>query len=737
MRSAIIVTATLTSLAAVSDDIQYWPNGETGSAPYFWMEKSNWATKVKEPTESVNKIPASGDVVYLAADQLSSDPLEIKEGDDVSVASVILAAGDSKGTIYGGGSGTWLKMSGGSLMTSGDFIIGYNASLYGVFDLLGGKVDVGGSMIVGRDNSFATKHSIVSIAKDAELAVGDLFHVGQRSQNGLSTVTNAGNVTAKKLIVGPHNSSYISSGSFCNLSGAQLSVSEEVRIPGSGKSSDTKSSSGEMFLDDGSTFKFTGSVFSIGGAPGRGLLYSAASTDLSSATKVSVGNNGASTGTLHLVKSAWLKADSIELPSVQNGAGVIEMEGNSVIDSPNIGTTVAGAEAFIRLHDNSAITNVDIVRLGAYYSTRSKTCGYLYMDGNSRIEFNPKGANRWFFGGSQPEGWLEVTLAGESSINGIKTFEASNGKASTGSASYNNVLGADLTFAGGTISFDVTAADGTLRLGAQGSTETMRPVVHAHGYGTITRSDMDELSDYGIKMYMPCPVWSVVADGGGENRDFDFRAVGKVNDITNFGNKSGTNGWFAVSKGRLIYPRANPLSYESNNPVRGIGDHFDLGKTGLPVLLNSAAVKLSADFEPAYLYAALYATNRDDVPTGIPVHAGKTIAVWRLGLAEDWRADDPVSPVEFSDLNFTFCYDVRDIPDTETISKVCLWRHDGSPDGVWRRVAYVKPEIDDETGNRVWPSTISAVLSSENGAWNGGFIAVGAQTRTGTVMVVR
>ena len=736
MRSAIIVTATLTSLAAVSDDIQYWPNGETGSAPYFWMEKSNWAEKVKIPTESLGRIPASDDTVYLAANELSEYPLEIKDGDAVNIASLILASGDKDNIIYGKGQGTKLKMSGGTLTTVGDFTIGYRNTLYGVFDLLGGQVSVGGDFVIGKDNASATMPSVLSIAQDAELRVVGTFHVGQRSQNGLSTVTNAGNVSVGALVVGPNNNNYISSGSFCNLSGANLAVSGQVLIPGSGKSNPPKFSSGELVLEEGSTFKFEGSTFSIGGAPGKGLLLSEIATDLSSADKVSVGNNGASTGTLQLVKSAWLKAKNIEVPSMQNGTGVIEMKGNSVIDSPTIGANVAGADIFISLHDNAAITNLDMVILGPNFSSRANSSGHLYMDGNSRLVFNPNGENKRFFGGSQPNGWLDVTLAGQSAIQRVKTFDACNGTMS-GSTTYANVIGADLTFAGGTISFDVASADGTLRLGATGSTETMRPVVHAHGYGTITRSDMDELSDYGIKMYMPCPVWSVVADGGDENRDFDFRAVGKVNDVTNYGNKSGTNGWFAVSKGRLIYPRANPLSYESDNPVRGIGDHFDLGKTGLPVLLNSAAVTLPSDFEPAYLYAALYATNRDDVPTGIPVHAGKTIAVWRLGLAEDWRADDPVSPVEFSDLNFTFCYDVRDIPDTETISKVCLWRHDGSPDGVWRRVAYVKPEIDVETGNRVWPSTISVVLSSENGAWNGGFIAVGAQTRTGTVMVVR
>lgn len=728
-----LVSAVLTAMPAMSADVQYWPNGETSSAPYGWTNAANWAEKVKTPTSSLNRTPTSADAVYLAANELVSDPLEIHTGNVVTVSSVYLGVGDSDGTtpnaIYGNGQGARLRISGGSLTTTADFVVGKRNYEWGVLDLLGGAVSVGRNFLVGDGNTYAEPPSVITVAPLATLDVTGLMHIGVRTQRGLSVVTNAGAVTVGSLTVGPDNSSYVSHGAFCNAPGGRLTVAGSVKIPGSGKSAN--SSSGEMRLLEGSSFTFGGSSFTIGGAPGTGLLHSETSTDLSSANTFKVGGSStASTGTLYLAKSAWLKIRELEIVR-----GQIEMEGNSVIDVETVNSSTSLADAYIQLRENAAITNVNNVLLGPVYSSRSQCRGHLLMDGDSEIVFAPGGSERRFFGGSQSNGWMDVTLSGRSAVRGVKLFAPGAGVLSGSGGNITlHARGADLTFAGGTVSFGVSSENGTFQLGASGSTTTMRPVVHAHGYGAITRDDIADLSNYKVNMSMPCPVWSITADGGGVMRDFDFRAVNNANDAANYGNKSGTNGWFAANGGRLLYPRACPLAYTSSNPVRGIGESPDMGKTGVPTLLNSATVKLPSAFESSYLYAALYAADRGDVPAGIPVGDGAVIAVWRLGLAEDWKADDPATPKAFCDLPFTFCYDVRAIPNSASIEKVSLWQHDGE---TWRRIASVFPETDALTGEKTWASTISATLSSNSQTWNGGFLAIGAQTKSGMAIIFR
>ena len=741
MRTLLFVAAMAAVLSSNAADMQYWPNGATASAPYAWTNAANWAEKVKTPTASLDRVPTTGDTVYLAANELSASPLVITNGDSITVATVYLGAGDNDSAtptaLYGKGQGTWLKMFGGSLTTTGNFNTGDHNYQWSVFDLIGGTVTVGGNMTLGQGNAYATSPSRLVVSPGATLNVAGTMTVGGRTSRGLTVVTNEGAIAVGNLALGPNNTSYYSHSSFCNASGGSLAITGELNVPGSGKTG-TKSS-GELHLNEGSTIAFSGTKVSIGGAPGSGLLVCETDADFSSATSFYVGNNNTSTGTLRIAKSAFVKTREIVLANAQNGGvGVLEMEDSSVLDAggSTVGTSIANVDAHIRLHDSARITNVNHIALGVLVGGRLRARGHLYMDGSSEIVMAPGGDRRTVWGGSQSNGWMDVTLAGSSAIRGLKVFGIGYGVVNTASNPFNR--GGDVTLAGGTIEFDVSSEDGSLYVGGSGSTTYMLPVATMHGYGMVTRADAAAPSgSHNVNLTMPAPIWSITADGGGAMRDLDLRAVFKSNGSANYGNKSGTNGWFAVAGGRMLYPRAYPLKYVNNNPIRGIGEYPDLGKTSVPTLINSATVRVPSTFEDSYLYAALYATDRSDVPGGIPVGDGATIAVWRLGLAEDWKADDPASPKAFSNLPFTFCYDVRDIPDRADVDKVCLWRHDGSAGGSWRRIATVRPEVDAVTGDKTWPSTIAATLSSCDQTWNGGFLAIGAPTGCGLIFVFR
>jgi len=116
------------------------------------------------------------------------------------------------------------------------------------------------------------------------------------------------------------------------------------------------------------------------------------------------------------------------------------------------------------------------------------------------------------------------------------------------------------------------------------------------------------------------PYGQFIADGYGETHDLnlaEIRTVGaKADDNVN---GCGTNGWFAVNKGRLIYPRTqNCTASQTSHPTVG-----DYPNRGTPTMMNSLRYTLETCPTVQYFnFAELYATDRDDIPAGLP--AGKT-----------------------------------------------------------------------------------------------------------------
>ena len=93
---AMCAVGVLTVLSAWADTLTYYPNGETAEAPYLWTTAANWGTSAKSPTLlDPARVPGSDDTVYLTANQLATAPLQVKDGDEITVASLLLAAGDN------------------------------------------------------------------------------------------------------------------------------------------------------------------------------------------------------------------------------------------------------------------------------------------------------------------------------------------------------------------------------------------------------------------------------------------------------------------------------------------------------------------------------------------------------------------------------------------------------------------------------------------------------------------
>lgn len=233
------------------------------------------------------------------------------------------------------------------------------------------------------------------------------------------------------------------------------------------------------------------------------------------------------------------------------------------------------------------------------------------------------------------------------------------------------------------------------------------------GWGAVTKvSGTLRMTLYG----------QVVADGEGTARDLDFsevKTVGKGKDDPL--NTCGTNGWYAVNKGRIVYPRAqNCKANESSHPT--VGDYPSRIE---PTAMNSFCYTVDTPpNEQYYNFAELYAVDRNDIPAGLPVIGNDVVAgVWRIGLSSA-KGDVP-KPISFNGMSITFRYDWRDMREGQN---VVVYRHDGSPSGVWKR-------ISDKTAISSVNNTVSTrSFNASAETWNVGWFAVVAEDHRGFVL---
>ena len=138
------------------------------------------------------------------------------------------------------------------------------------------------------------------------------------------------------------------------------------------------------------------------------------------------------------------------------------------------------------------------------------------------------------------------------------------------------------------------------------------------GWGTVGKTEPTQgTGNHKIQMRL----WNgvVQADGDGAARDLDFRLVQDMNDGNVFTNPCGTNGWYAVGKGRLRYPARS----HGRGTARIVGDCATrtISTENLP-LVNSFGVTFPTTDDQMLanhcIYADMYAPDRADIPTGLP-----------------------------------------------------------------------------------------------------------------------
>ena len=210
----------------------------------------------------------------------------------------------------------------------------------------------------------------------------------------------------------------------------------------------------------------------------------------------------------------------------------------------------------------------------------------------------------------------------------------------------------------------------------------------------------------------------IVADGEGEERDLDFNPVGVVNHDLPDG-ATGASGWYAVNRGRVIYPRTR-LTFPGAATASCCWG--DLYTQTVPELVNSVGLTLSvASPETRYLRGGLCAADRRDIPAGLP-DGLRPIGVWCVGVYSEktaWRK------ASFTGASLTFRYDAAQRKRTD--SGVVLYRHDGN---AWSKVGESAP------AGAALISTDAPLAPAVSGDFNVGWFAVLAVEQKGTVLSI-
>ena len=195
----------------------------------------------------------------------------------------------------------------------------------------------------------------------------------------------------------------------------------------------------------------------------------------------------------------------------------------------------------------------------------------------------------------------------------------------------------------------------------------------------------------------------ICADGEGVERSLDLNeCVNITNYFAEANVATSTNGWYAVNKGRVLFPRT---WFSTALTERCIGD-YPYAVT--PRFVNSMRCSFTGVSGSATFFrGGLYATDCENVPAGLP--PGDVIGVWAFGL---FNAVDGNSKVSFSTALPTFRYDHTKAKEDRLLN---LYRHDGTS---WVRIGRTMPNAD----HLISAESTLAPLSS--GSMNIGFFAV-------------
>ncbi len=401
--------------------------------------------------------------------------------------------------------------------------------------------------------------------------------------------------------------------------------------------------------------------------PGVSVAYTAANLSGTGLNEFHLMNTGTGTSTFTLDGTDLLPATRVvSVGRWATGAATLNLTGNALVTISGGGSGLilggsVGTGPYVLNQTGGTITN----------GISAGSLVYIYPNATYNLSGGSYVANRNLdlHGGTFNQTGGTVTLASGygMTINAFSTFTSSAGTFNQG-GSISIGQDARVSWTGGTLN----GAIGRLKLtgaGAswvmQGITATVNPsgttsaskdslVLVAsstiRGYGTI----QDARFGTGGSFATFDNSGRVIADGYGVDRTLDLSRFRSL-DLTNTTDNAMSNGWFAVSGGKLLLPTvAVPVGSSVTNWGEAAAD------TSID-LVNSARIAFTGA-SAGNLTGTLLAVDRADVPAGLY----RPTAVWTLG------------GIACSGATLTFRYDDAAVAALNVgESDLRVWRHNG------------------------------------------------------------
>lgn len=171
----------------------------------------------------------------------------------------------------------------------------------------------------------------------------------------------------------------------------------------------------------------------------------------------------------------------------------------------------------------------------------------------------------------------------------------------------------------------------------------------------------------------------IVGDGFGEQHELDLHTIASIRSVWDTESAvpaDTTNGWYAVNKGAVLFPR----TWFKDSSYKGCVGAF--GDTDASTnFVNSVEFVVGGELSSSGKYrfqGGVFAEDRDDVHADeLPSNKG-VVGIWKLGLFTD---SDTPSPQNFTSCRLTFRYDQTK---TKPGDKLALLRWEESK---WVKVA--------------------------------------------------
>ena len=679
----------LSASGIVNGTLARFDNFGTVSAGAFWMGLGNSKSNTDgTPSIFCNHAGATFGLTgggYMSRD--GGDSTFINEGTMSSSAILYMGLGKGRSELRIQGNGTFtanneIRLGHGYASTS-YVVLADSGSITGT-----GAINVGHGNGTKNATGYLVLSNNASIVKSAgsinlgtytagaagHLQMNDSASITQDSYLNLGnsastrgTVEMAGNSVFQGKTVVLANAT--NSTGVISMAGNSRFYPQALYIGGAYSAADN--SQATMSLTDSAEAGIGNSLY-VGMRPGaRGTLSLAGDSHLSVTTNLFVGYNSGSTGTVSVAGNATIAAPSVSVGQGSATVALMTLADSATLFSTNIGIVSSGtATGTLEVGGDSVVTNLLTLDIG----NASKCNATLAMRGGAIfLDIDPENPTY------VDQGWFNP------------------------------------------IRLNPTRTEACGRIRGWGKVAFSDPVT----YVANATQRPNGLTHHG----------QVIADGEGVARDLDFSRFGALNFSSTDANPSGTNGWFAVNKGRLRLPRSWP---RKSNAAFCVGDHYSLDYSATPggnVASNRLANTFSATFAGAstgnYIFADLYATDRDDIPAGLDeIRPDRVISVWHIGLFDDGpEIDEPSTPSAFTSAELCLRIPGDAVSGAE---KLYVARHDGTSGGKWTIVGRL---VDP---NPKWPVIPARVSAPSAATWNlGWFAVIDRSTPFNTLLYIR